>query len=174
MVATLDQPDTAPWLDLIFDWDPEKRPIHCSNCRHCVARPPRATCEKGHGPEYLSYLSLLRENYPSGFAQAAKCEDFDSMSDRQMLANTPAPRKRGRKRLAAHTTTDSLTAHVDPSLVHEIDLWAKRIGVSRSELARWGWPKILELIKRRGRNKIRREIDERRDASRPKEKKRRG
>ncbi|MDA8186872.1 MAG: hypothetical protein M0T85_01855 [Dehalococcoidales bacterium] len=81
-----------------------------------------------------------------------------------MLAKTT--RKRGRKRLLPNTTTDSLTTHLDPAMVHEIDLWAKRIGVSRSELARWAWPKMLTLIKRLGRNKIRSEIEERRDASR--------
>ncbi|MDA8186871.1 MAG: hypothetical protein M0T85_01850 [Dehalococcoidales bacterium] len=83
MQATLAPTETIDWLDdLIAKWDPEQRPVHCSNCRHCIARPPLARCELGHGPEHISLLSLLRAKYPKSFRAAASCEDFDSLSDK--------------------------------------------------------------------------------------------
>ena len=70
---------------ILRDWDADRRPVHCANCRFAVVggRPdePTVRCAKGHGAKRLDLFVLLRKRAPRQFVPAAKCSDFDSMSD---------------------------------------------------------------------------------------------
>lgn len=92
--ATGDHADEAANMarrlaDDLAGWNPEKRPIHCSNCLFAVVEQapdqygvPQVVCAKGHGGgKTVSLIRLIRERLPMGFAAAAKCSDFTSMSD---------------------------------------------------------------------------------------------
>lgn len=82
-----------------------------------------------------------------------------------MLMQEPCqPKKRGRK--AKPICLDTLSVAIDPQMGEEISLWAKRAGVSRSELGRYIWTDALARIKRRGRNWLKNELAERRNAGR--------
>src|SRR5689334_1204071 len=65
---------------VLEEWDPDKRPVHCSNCRHCLVSGdwphPEAKCARGHGAR--PHIPLVRK---VGIRKASACPDFDSMSD---------------------------------------------------------------------------------------------
>lgn len=69
---------------IINDWDPDYRPVHCSNCRHAIVygnpKDPSVRCEMGHG-NAPSIFTLIRRQSPRGFKVAADCSDFDNMGD---------------------------------------------------------------------------------------------
>ena len=75
---------TPPGLQLWIEaWDPDKRPVHCSNCKYAKVNgwpsDLRVICAKGHGTH--PFASLIRPRNPKGIRDATKCEDFTSMSD---------------------------------------------------------------------------------------------
>jgi hypothetical protein len=69
---------------IVRDWDADRRPIHCANCRHCVVSgspdAPIARCAMGYGKPLALHV-MLREKGPRQFAPAKDCEDFSSMAD---------------------------------------------------------------------------------------------
>lgn len=82
---------TTQYLEKAFaDWDPEKRPVHCANCRHAVVGEetssggmPLVRCEKRHGSPPTRRIRLYRlivATHPICFADAKRCPDFKSMS----------------------------------------------------------------------------------------------
>ena len=68
-------------------WDPNKRSVHCSNCRYCKVTVP--SCGEAGGP--IAYcamgfgsakpLTALIRPYGRAFRDASTCEYFDSMSE---------------------------------------------------------------------------------------------
>lgn len=66
--------------DLMEKWDPDKRPIHCSNCIKAkvsgVAQSPTVKCV--HEPDKAKRLyDLIRPYYPAWFRAAKDCRDFE-------------------------------------------------------------------------------------------------
>lgn len=72
----------------VDEWNPYRRPLHCSNCANCrvsgTAAQPRVTCAKGHNhPQRpsLPYWSVMRMKHPVGFRMPAECPGWESMDD---------------------------------------------------------------------------------------------
>ncbi len=77
------------------NWDPEVRPVHCSNCLHAKVYEEheqrrgqklvvelKVRCAKGMGKrKSLPYWSLIRLKHPTGFLQARECPEWESMDD---------------------------------------------------------------------------------------------
>lgn len=65
-------------------WDPDKQPVHCSNCRNARVRGdptyPVAWCAAGHSERAVELARLLRPG-AKWFGTAATCPDFERMSD---------------------------------------------------------------------------------------------
>ena len=76
--------------ELLEQWDPIRRAVHCSNCIHARVQGfsqtgwPLAHCRKGHGygdaPIRPLYL-LIRMTYSKGWRRAKECEDFEAAED---------------------------------------------------------------------------------------------
>lgn len=71
---------------VIEQWDPEMRPVHCSNCVHAKVSMNgqlklRVHCEMIQGRASLDYFALMRLKRPVSFRPAKKCPDWHSMSD---------------------------------------------------------------------------------------------
>ncbi|TAK33490.1 MAG: hypothetical protein EPO21_13010 [Chloroflexota bacterium] len=64
--------------------------------------------------------------------------------------------KRGRK--PSDKSYDTLTIRVPPQLGREVDLWAQRAGLTRSELGRWVWAEAVAKMKRNGRHWLRQRV----------------
>jgi hypothetical protein len=84
-------PDAARRRSLVAciqSWDPDDRPIHCSNCRHCLVSGdpdlPDVTCAQGFGAKRPLW-AMIRSQRPTGFRAAADCPMFDSMGEGQRL-----------------------------------------------------------------------------------------
>lgn len=77
-------PAAALLLEDLRLWDPDARPVHCSNCRwalvHGEPNSPMVRCATRHG-EPVAHHRLVRRHHPWGFRNASLCEDFDSMDD---------------------------------------------------------------------------------------------
>ncbi len=70
-------------LKTLENWDPGTRPIHCSNCIHARVRQRNqenvgeAICRKIPECKPVTVVLLSRTNYPRGFRDASKCNDFE-------------------------------------------------------------------------------------------------
>lgn len=79
-------PDDPIFIALLNDWDPVNRPVHCSNCAHCIVtgdgiNHPVVRCARGHqgASPTITLWRMLRRKHPSAFRAAAQCPDFESM-----------------------------------------------------------------------------------------------
>ncbi len=66
-------------MELIANWNPDKRPRHCSNCSRArvFGSPvkPLVRCHAGYGETEL--WRLIRPSNPGCFSDAMKCVHFD-------------------------------------------------------------------------------------------------
>ena len=71
-------------VDLVQAWNPDRRNVHCSNCKFAKVKgnpdDPFVVCAKGVGKP-VSLERIIREPHPYGFANARLCPMFSSMSD---------------------------------------------------------------------------------------------
>ncbi|MDO8670110.1 MAG: hypothetical protein Q7O66_01605 [Dehalococcoidia bacterium] len=68
--------------EYIEQYDPAKRPVHCSNCGHArvsvATVNPDVRCHREHGKP-MKLWSIIRPTSPRCFDVAARCEHFESM-----------------------------------------------------------------------------------------------
>jgi len=67
---------------------------------------------------------------------------------------------RAKKRTRKPQSQDVVSVYMPPTMVAEVELWAKRAGVNRSELGRFVFSDGLARIKRRGRNWLKNQLQE--------------
>ncbi len=68
------------------NWDPEVRPVHCSNCLHCKVFETNkglfVRCEMGQGKcAQRSYWAVMRRQHPFALMDAKLCKEWESMDD---------------------------------------------------------------------------------------------
>ena len=81
-IALVAADSDAHLLRLLEDWDPEKRPLHCSNCLNARVEPyiygPLARCRIGeHKGRPIALHSLVRR-IPRSFKALGKCEGYEA------------------------------------------------------------------------------------------------